>query len=86
MRCDRVVRELSNYIDGSLDPRQRGKIERHLSLCRTCAVLLDSMRKLLYIVCDNEVFVPAFACGQRWQSILSGVSETDPPTTEGPQK
>jgi RNA polymerase sigma-70 factor (ECF subfamily) len=70
MSCDRVVRQLSNYIDKELDPDRRAKIEGHLRLCGTCAVLLDSVRKLLFIVCDSEVFVPPFECTQRWEQFL----------------
>src|SRR5207245_2342353 len=50
MGCAQVVPQLTKYIDGNLDPDQRRKIERHLRLCRYCAVLVDSIRKLLYIV------------------------------------
>lgn len=58
MRCQRLIGELSNYIDGSLDPDACAKIDRHLKLCRTCWILVDSLRKLIYIVGDGEVFVP----------------------------
>jgi hypothetical protein len=82
MRCDQVVPQLSNYVDGNLDPGQRRKIERHLRLCRNCAVLLDSIRKLLYIVGDDKVFMPPFECRHRWEEVLSGLSRTGRPPTE----
>ena len=71
MSCGSVVQELSKYIDGVLDSDRRRKIEGHLRLCRTCAVLVDSMRKLLYVACDEEVFVPPFECTRRWKEFLS---------------
>lgn len=75
MHCDRLLEELSEYIDGSLDPDRRRKIENHLRLCGTCAVLLDSLRKLVYIVGDDKVFMPPFECSHRWEELLSPPSK-----------
>ena len=81
MGCAQVVPQLTKYIDGNLDPDQRRKIERHLRLCRYCAVLLDSIRKLLYIVGDDKVFAPPFGASQHWEEGLSGlIYRARPPT------
>src|SRR2546422_10183672 len=81
MGCAQVVPQLTKYIDGNLDPDQRRKIERHLRLCRYCVVLVDSIRKLLYIVGDDKVFAPPFGASQHWEEGLSGlIYRARPPT------
>ncbi len=69
--CKKVVEELSSYIDGQLDPRLRAMIEEHLRLCRRCTILVDSTRKLLYVVGDERVLLPPFESSNRLQQILS---------------
>ena len=34
--CDEAVRQLWEYLDGELDPDDRGRVDQHLSLCRRC--------------------------------------------------
>ncbi len=53
--CEHVLRELSNYIDNSVDPDLRKSIEQHLQGCRHCSVVLDTTRKTLRIYSDEGV-------------------------------
>ncbi len=58
--CEQVLRELSNFIDGDIDPGLRSEIEDHLRQCHRCSVLYDTTRKVLYVVGDERVFeIPA---------------------------
>ncbi|MCI0661486.1 MAG: sigma-70 family RNA polymerase sigma factor, partial [Acidobacteria bacterium] len=61
VRCKTAIRELSRYIDSQLDSRMREKIEKHLKYCRRCRILLDTTRKVIYLVADDKVFLPPFA-------------------------
>ena len=54
MNCRGVIRELSNYIDGALDPLIVQELERHLSHCDDCKMLLDQTRKTIDIFCDSK--------------------------------
>jgi anti-sigma factor RsiW len=54
--CHDVLRELSNFIDGEVDHGLRQQIEEHLKGCHRCSVLVDSTRKVLYVVGDERVF------------------------------
>jgi hypothetical protein len=71
MDCDKVVRDLSNYIEGQLEPPLRAEIERHLRRCSYCAILIDSTRKLLYLVGDEKIFVPPFLGNQDLPRLLT---------------
>ncbi len=54
--CQDVQAEISNYLDEDLSPDIRRALEAHLSTCRTCQILLDSVRKTLRIVTDSGSF------------------------------
>jgi hypothetical protein len=50
----------------------RRQITEHLSLCNQCAVVLDTVRKLLYIAGDENMFVMPFEYDIDWERIISG--------------
>ena len=59
VRCKTAIGEISNYIDGSLAPDMRDKIEEHMKYCTRCSILLDTTRKTLFLVADEQVFLPS---------------------------
>lgn len=60
VKCEKVLEELSNYIDEDVEPGLRAAIEEHVRGCHRCSVLLDSTHKMLYVVGDERVFeIPA---------------------------
>ncbi|HEX6881104.1 MAG TPA: anti-sigma factor [Terriglobales bacterium] len=56
LRCEDVRREISNYIDGDISPRNRELLEAHLEQCQRCAVLIDSVHNVLVLVADDRRF------------------------------
>jgi len=54
--CDDLRSELSNLLDDDTSSAVREQIERHLSQCQACTVLVDSTRKTLTIVTDTATF------------------------------
>jgi anti-sigma factor RsiW len=54
--CKKLAQSLSSYIDGDLDHDLCCEIEKHLSVCRHCSVLLDSVRKVLVVSGDDRTF------------------------------
>ena len=54
MNCKGVIRELSNYIDGELDPGLKTELERHLEHCEDCTMIVDQTRKSIEILCDSR--------------------------------
>ncbi len=71
MGCDKIVRELSNYIEGQLEPALRAEIERHLRRCSRCSILVDSIRNLLYLVGDDRIFWQPFVGNQNLPRLLT---------------
>jgi len=54
LNCKGVIRELSNYIDGDLDPGLKIELERHLGHCEDCTMIVDQTKKSIEILCDSE--------------------------------
>ena len=46
MRCKKVQRSLSAYVDGELAPGVRGELEAHMDSCARCAQQLERIRAL----------------------------------------
>lgn len=60
MNCRGLIRELSNYLDGELDPPTRSELERHLEHCEDCRLVVDTTKKTIQIFCNSEpVELPA---------------------------
>jgi len=54
--CVEVWRELSNYIDGAIDPELRLRMEEHFKGCEHCAAILDGTRNVIRLVGDGRAF------------------------------
>ena len=54
MNCKHVIREISNYIDGELDPALKQELERHLAHCEDCTMIVDQTRKTIRIYSGSE--------------------------------
>jgi RNA polymerase sigma-70 factor, ECF subfamily len=67
--CKQVTEQISNYIDDQLTPELRAKIEEHLRLCDRCSVVVDTVRKLLYVAGDENVFSVPFDCKVNWEAL-----------------
>lgn len=54
MKCKDVVRELSDLLDGALEPGVVADLERHLAHCEDCRLVVDTTRKTIQVFCDSE--------------------------------
>jgi anti-sigma factor RsiW len=54
--CVEVWRELSNYVDGAVDPELRRRMEEHFKTCEHCTAILDGTRNVVRLVGDSRAF------------------------------
>jgi anti-sigma factor RsiW len=54
MKCKEVIRELSEYLDGELDPALEEALMRHLEDCEDCGILVDTTRRTIEMYCNME--------------------------------
>ena len=59
--CKDFLRELSEYLDSSIDAETRQELDRHAAECPNCWVLLDTTKKTLKIYkgCEPQAVPPA---------------------------
>jgi anti-sigma factor RsiW len=53
--CIHVWREISNYIDGEIDPELRRRMEEHFKGCEHCSAILDGTKKVARLVGKGRV-------------------------------
>ena len=49
LTCKDFLRELSDFLDESLDTEVRAKLEKHITECPNCWVIADTTRKTIRI-------------------------------------
>ncbi len=77
--CEEVWRELSNYIDGDIDPGLRAEMEAHFKQCKHCAALLDGTRNVVELVGDDRAFALPAGFSRRLEARLAKqISATAP--------
>jgi anti-sigma factor RsiW len=54
--CVEIWRELSNYIDGTLAPEMRLRMEQHFKNCEHCTAILEGTRNVVRLVGDGRAF------------------------------
>lgn len=71
LNCKHVWRQISDYIEGTIEPELRIDIETHLAHCRHCAAVLDSTRNILVLVADDRTFELPVGFSERLHTKLS---------------
>jgi anti-sigma factor (TIGR02949 family) len=54
--CLEVWRQISNYIDGDVDPNLRARMEAHFKVCAHCTAILDGTQNVVKLVADGVEF------------------------------
>jgi anti-sigma factor RsiW len=69
--CLEVWQEVSNYIDSTLDPGLRQRMEEHFKGCEHCAAVLDGTRNVVSLVGNGRVFDLPAGFGERLKVTLA---------------
>lgn len=48
--CNKILSELNEYADESLPPELCVELEAHLADCENCQIVLDTLKKTIYLV------------------------------------
>jgi predicted anti-sigma-YlaC factor YlaD len=54
--CAEVFREISDYIEGEIDPEVQARMEAHFKECAHCTAILDGMNNVIRLVGDGRAF------------------------------
>lgn len=73
--CREAVELVTDYLEGTLDPRDRARLEGHLEGCPHCTEYLNQMRRTLEVLgqIEPEALAPdvqdeLVALYRRWQA------------------
>lgn len=47
--CHELLNSLSDYVDGTLGEELCTELERHLSDCENCKIVIDTLKKTIYL-------------------------------------
>ncbi|PJF22043.1 MAG: hypothetical protein CUN56_07965 [Phototrophicales bacterium] len=59
LTCEDLVRYLSDYIDGDLDPQLTEAAKQHLATCQNCRIVLDSTQRTILFYKDDTTTISA---------------------------
>ena len=54
MKCKKIIDELTDYLDESLDSVLRSSIEEHLGNCKDCRIVVNTTKQTIEIFCNSE--------------------------------
>ena len=55
VNCEQVWREISNYLEGHVDPGLRAGMEEHICTCQRCSAVLDGTRNIVQLYGDDRM-------------------------------
>ncbi len=56
MTCKEFLKELTDYLDDSMDASTRAELEDHLQWCHNCYVVCDTTKKTIEIYRDSKMY------------------------------
>ena len=56
MNCADFLKELTDYLDNTLDTRTKAELEEHLLWCHDCFVICDTTKKTIEISRDPQIY------------------------------
>jgi hypothetical protein len=63
--CEEVWREVSNYLEGELEPGLRGAMEEHIRGCKRCTAVLEGTRNVVELYGDERMLEVPLGFSQR---------------------
>jgi Putative zinc-finger len=70
VNCEEVWREISNYLDGDIEPGLRLAMEKHIRGCQRCTAVLDGTRNVVQLYADERMLEVPLGFSQRLQHRL----------------
>ncbi|MCG3150194.1 MAG: hypothetical protein PCFJNLEI_03674 [Verrucomicrobiae bacterium] len=75
MKCEDMLAQLNEYVDGTIDPSICAEFEKHMAGCNPCQIVVDNIRQTITLYKNGQpVKLPApfrdrlhSALRQRWR-------------------
>ena len=69
--CEEVWRDISDYIDDELAPKQRAALNEHFAECRHCTAVLEGTCNVIRLYRDERVLAPPQGFGDRLEGRIN---------------
>jgi predicted anti-sigma-YlaC factor YlaD len=56
VKCTDFFKELTDYLDGIIDPQLKSDLEEHLIWCHDCRIVYDTTQKTIHIYKDSQPY------------------------------
>ncbi|HUO59674.1 MAG TPA: zf-HC2 domain-containing protein [Candidatus Acidoferrales bacterium] len=56
MTCSEFLKELTDYLDNSMDDRTKAELEEHLTWCHNCYVVCNTTKRTIEIYRGSELY------------------------------
>jgi anti-sigma factor RsiW len=63
--CEEVWREVSNYLDGEVEPGLRFAMQEHIRGCKHCTAVVEGTRNVIQLYGDERMLEVPFGFSQR---------------------
>jgi hypothetical protein len=71
VNCEQMWHEISNYLDGEVEPALRSAMDEHLKGCKHCTSLLEGMRNVTQLYGDERMMEVPAGFGRRLERRLA---------------
>lgn len=71
IRCERVWQEISNYLEGDVEPGLRAAMDEHFKSCKKCVSVLEGTRNVIRLYSDERMIEVPAGFGQRLERRLA---------------
>ena len=71
LKCEQVWREISNYVEGDIDPSLRLAMDQHFGTCQRCRSVLEGTRNVIRLYSDERMIEMPAGFSRRLQSRLA---------------
>ena len=56
MKCQDMLKQLNEYVDGTLDPSICDEFEKHMAGCNPCQIVVDNIRKTITLYKAGQTY------------------------------
>ena len=71
VNCEKVWREISNYLEGDVDAALRAAMDEHFHTCKRCASVLEGTRNVIQLYSDERMIEVPSGFGRRLERRLA---------------
>lgn len=71
LKCEQVWLEISNYIEGEVDPALRSAMDAHFRTCKKCSSVLEGTRNVIRLYGDERMIEVPVGYGRRLEKRLA---------------